>query len=347
MKLRSSLDTKLKSPATAKPLKPIGGFFDLEIPPAMQLHHRDAIALNTGRACLMVCLSHLKPRRAFVPHYTCDATLEPFNLLNIEIEFYNLDSRFEPSEILDIQHDECFLITNYWGLQRDLMERLSVQFGDRLIIDNTHDFYWNDTPSRSWSFTSARKWFGVPDGAFLNIPSNIDSRDLVSDRLPTNQAISLQHAVNRSNGQLKLAFEQYQDYERSLDCDPLLISEFSKSILSHVDMNSGAEIRRKNFRFLDRHLSSRNQLRALTSQDLTPFVYPFLTKRPIDRTKFHSRDIFVPQLWRDVLKRDNCSCLNSEIWSRDLLPLPVDQRYGVEEMKRIVNVIDEVQSNDG
>jgi hypothetical protein len=81
-------------------LKVIGGFFQLEKtePTGMDMHPK-AAALHTGRACLMVMLSYLSPLRVFVPYYTCDAILEPFYKLKIEIIFYAIDEDFLPKNI--------------------------------------------------------------------------------------------------------------------------------------------------------------------------------------------------------------------------------------------------------
>ena len=79
-------------------MKPVGGFFELEVgPPHASFPHRGATALTSGRACLRVALERLRPRRAFVPFYICDAALEPFSALGIDVEFYELTAALDPS----------------------------------------------------------------------------------------------------------------------------------------------------------------------------------------------------------------------------------------------------------
>ncbi len=72
-------------------MKSIGGFFESELPHGGARPHPGALGLSTGRACLMVMLENLRPRRVHVPFYTCDAALEPFARMGIETRSYGLE----------------------------------------------------------------------------------------------------------------------------------------------------------------------------------------------------------------------------------------------------------------
>ncbi len=326
-------------------LAPIGGFFELEIPVAGHAYHEDAMALSTGRACLMACLCHMKPTRAFVPHYTCNATLHPFRQLNIELVFYELDECFRPFKIPDLLDDDCFLLTNYWGLQRGLANEFVDRIRDKLVIDNTHDFYWRNEVPLSWSFTSARKWFGVPDGAFLYSPQSIGHDRILNEKIPRNTDISLDYALNRWRGNQQQGFRQYQVYEESLGLKLQRISKYSEAVLSRLDLQAAAQQRKQNYEYLEGQLSSTNQIELLNGFGQTPFAYPYLPLHPVDRDKLYQLQVFVPQLWRDVLRR-GAVCDHSKIWSTQLLPLPIDHRYGLEEMRRIVDVVRQLENID-
>ncbi len=326
----------------------IGGFFELEIPKAATSYHLKAMALSTGRACLVAYLGHMKPSRAFLPHYTCDATLAPFKTLDVEICFYELDDKFSPVGVPALKNDDCLVMTNYWGLQRDIAVQLGDRFQDQLIVDNTHDFFWQCDRKPFWSFTSARKWFGVPDGAYLYAPTGLPENDILPDDIVRNNAISLQHAVERRKGNQQHAFLEYQEYERTLGVTLRRISTYSESLLSHVDMTSVAQKRKRNFETLEARFESTNQLAAsLRAQtEAIPFAYPYVPRTAIARERLHSQNIYVPQLWTDVLNRKSNHCLNSKRWSNDLLPLPIDHRYGHAAMQRIANAIEESEGSD-
>ena len=53
------------------------------------------------------------------------------------------------------------------------------------------------------------------------------------------------------------------------------------------------------------------------------------------------RKIYVPTLWPNVLEDVEPNALEYR-YTADLLPLPVDQRYGEEEMNLIADVVLEV-----
>ena len=51
-------------------------------------------------------------------------------------------------------------------------------------------------------------------------------------------------------------------------------------------------------------------------------------------------NIFVPVLWPNVIK-DNKS-INAYNFAKNILPLPCDQRYGIEEMDKIIKIVEEI-----
>src|SRR5690606_31516894 len=160
------------------------------------------------------------PTLVHVPFHTCDATLEPFKRMGVETKFYGLKEDLEPASLPDLQAGEYFLWTNYYGLCGPLTERLKLHYGDRLILDDTHDFFHGAHPGH-WSFTSARKYFGVPDGAYLFPP------DPIEVDAPRNMEISLDHGMLRAMGLQAEAFAAYQRYEASLPCSVQRISTVS------------------------------------------------------------------------------------------------------------------------
>jgi hypothetical protein len=117
-------------------MKAIGGYFELELRKGEE-YHQKAIRLNTGRNALEFILRSRKYSKVFIPYYTCDVILEPFDKLDVKYEFYSIDKNFEP--ILDctqIKTDEGFLYTDYFGLKNSFVIKLSEQCRN-LIIDNS------------------------------------------------------------------------------------------------------------------------------------------------------------------------------------------------------------------
>ncbi len=316
-------------------MKPIGGFFELEFPHHGTRPHSDAIALNTGRACLMVLLKYLSPAVVYVPFYSCDALLQPFEELNIEVRFYALEKNLLPKEWPILKFGEFFLWTNFFGVCGENTERIKKHYGRQALLDDTHSFFVEGHPDY-WSFTSARKYFGVPDGAFLYSPEQLNVTQEPFSRF------SLTHSLLRRLGRQEEAFESYVAYEKTLNCEIFKISEVSDNILRGVDLSLVRQKRIENFSFLERRLDASNLLN-FKREDGVPFCYPYLPQKSIDRNALGAEGIYIPSFWRDVLSRNHEDFDFERCLSKNLLPLPIDHRYGGKDMERMVSVIQKLE----
>jgi len=321
---------------------PLGGFFELELPLGEHYIHKDAIALSTGRSCLCAILNYLRPKRCLLPFYSCDAVVDPFRKFGVDVEFYEITDTMAPARYPELGPDDCLLYVNYFGLKRDEAERLLPLYGARLIIDDTHDFFFEGGYRNAWSFTSARKYFGVPDGAYLSIPQGVKAADVVPEETPVFVDISLQHGLKRLLGRQQEAFELFQEYEARLPCELYRISKYSRCILSHIDFAQARTTRRKNFETLAKALDGMNCLNATLPDQAIPFAYPFLPAHAIERKRFFERKIYIPTLWPELLQTDVSGFLVSRRLAKDLLPLPVDHRYGTSDMMRVISATNEI-----
>lgn len=104
------------------------------------------------------------------------------------------------------------------------------------------------------------------------------------------------------------------------------MSDFTKSCLSRLDMRLAAKRRHENFDFLLRHLPTTFPL-ALSADDI-PMVYPYMTDDASLRRKLIEAKIFVATYWPGVA---NCGRMPDR-----LVPLPIDQRYGIAEMECVI-----------
>lgn len=313
-------------------MKPIGGFFELEVPQLGRSPHPRALALSTGRACLMVMLDVLKPEVVHLPFHTCDATLEPFHRVGVPYRFYSLKEDLSPSTLPRLSQGEYFLWTNYYGVCDIVTERLKSKYGKQLLIDDTHAFF-RDGHEGYWSFTSARKYFGVPDGAYLYAPVALDID------APRFTGYSITHLVLRSLGQQEEAYRAYVAYEKSLGSEIARISDLSEILLRGVDYVSVKSIRRQNFEYLHGALGSKNTLLFDYSATTVPFCYPFLPTMEVDRQKMYAKGLFVPELWPDVYTRKIAGFEFERQISKHLLPLPVDHRYTPADLRRLVEYL--------
>lgn len=313
-------------------MRPIGGYFELELPQRAE-YHSAAIALNTGRNALEYILRVRGYKRIYLPYYSCEVLLEPFKKLDIDFAFYHINERLELDEEIQLQDGEALLCINYFGLKQDYVETLAAKFGQQLIVDNTQAFYAQPIEGVDTLY-SCRKYFGVADGAYLYCDKHLDEeleQDLSWERMG--------HLLKRIDVSPEAAYADFRDQSAKLKNKPIkTMSNLTHSIMMSIDYDKVAERRRENFMRLDEALRDKNGITLPLADDTVPMVYPFLTGDESLRQHLIDNKVFVAQYWPNVLDWCDESCNDYQL-AKYLLPLPIDQRYGKEEINEALYII--------
>jgi hypothetical protein len=315
-------------------MKYIGGFFELEktmeelLPPNKDRMHD----LQSGRACLNYALKQLRPTKLYVPFYCCEALLEPLVENNVPYEYYAINDTFRPVQTQQLKTNEYLIYINYFGICGKVVEELYDIYGNRMILDNTMAFF-EPAFKDCISFNSARKFFGVADGAYL-CPGSLISPP---GELAVNTKASTEHLRLRLEGKQEEAYKSYLQNESRISTGLKKMSTASAVTLSHVDMDRVHSRRLSNFKFYERELAAFNQLRVSAEEDMTPQFYPFLPSRKTEKQLFHKAGIFIPTLWPDLNKRTHAGFSYERDLSERLLPLPLDQRYQESDCTVVVS----------
>ena len=311
----------------------IGGFFELEINQESGFALPEAYGFNTGRACLNFLIQRLRPNKVYLPFYTCDALIAPLVEYNIPYQFYEIDKNFKPVINFEPNNKELIIVINYFGLLSTHIKELLKVYGRKMIVDETHNFFVKPQVN-SISFTNLRKNIGAPDGAFLYGFSNDDLT-----MYPINKPSILHNYLRLIKAEN--AYQEYTNYENSLNNNIKRISEISKIILKNLDINKIRLKRIQNFNLYHSRLRNIN----LIDKDLlegfegTPFCYPLVLKTPIDLNSFHKNKIFIPNYWLDCQLRSEVGYDYEKYISKNLLPLPLDHRYGDIEVNQVIDFI--------
>ncbi len=315
----------------------IGGYFGLESKAEVVFghYHQEAAKIHNGRSSLLFILDILSPNRVYVPYYTCDDLLTALNKKNVDWVFYGIDEDFRLADSLKLNDGEYLIYINYWGLQSRYVDELSRTYGQQLIIDNTQAFF-NKPSKTNWAFNSCRKFFGVPDGSYLSGPEPLRSTNLGHK---TNSAILLDHLIYRYLGQTEKGYEYFKVNEQKQECDYLFMSEISDEILGKIDYEKVRSIRRENFSYLHKALQPFNSLNLSLDADEVPFCYPFLPSREISFKKVEDINIYLPKFWNDCLMRNADGYSFENEISEKLLPLPIDQRYDLKDMNKLLEYL--------
>lgn len=311
----------------------IGGYFELELNKRIE-YHRDAIALNTARNALEYILTAKKYHKVYIPYFTCDVILEPFQKLNIAYEFYNIDENFEP--IFDynkISENQAFLYTNYFALKDKFIKFLAEKTYN-LIIDNAQSFFSKPLQGLD-TFYSPRKFFGVPDGAYLYSDTKL-GQELKTDKSIT----KFSHLLKRIDNSAEEGYLDFINNDRSLKNNPIKkMSSLTSELLASINYESIVAIRKENMAYLHFSLSGSNKLKFDTKEIGVPMVYPLLTEDGIGlRKHLINNKIFTAKYWPNVtnwVKKNSLEYFLVE----NLVAIPIDQRYTENDMNFILNII--------
>lgn len=310
----------------------IGGYFELELNKGEE-YHKNAIRLNTGRNALELILKTRSYSKVFIPFYTCKSILEPFKKLNIEYEFYSIDKNLEPKfDYLNIKDNEGFIYTNYFGIKDTFINKLA-SLCNNLIIDNSQSFFSKPTPFIP-TFYSCRKFFGVPDGAYLYL-EGISEFDFPLDH-SENRIV---HLLKKIEYGAEAGYNDFKSNDTKFIGQPILqMSKLTKALLCNIDYKTVQSRRKENFLFLHHQLSNQNEIQIEYNHEVTPMVYPFVSEKIDLKQKLIDNKIFVATYWQNVIGWCDESQLEY-ILTKQLIPLPIDQRYDKKNMERITNGI--------
>lgn len=313
-------------------MTPIGGYFELELPYG-EPYHKDALALNTGRNCLEYILRARGYSRVYLPYYSCEVLLEPFKKLNVNFSFYHVDERLEIAQDLQLNDGEALLYINYFGLKQGYVETLATRYGNKLIVDNTQAFFAYPLEGID-TFYSCRKFFGVADGAYLYCDKHL-AGELEQD----SSWERMGYLLKRIDLSPEAAYRDFRDECVKLKNNPIrTMSPLTHRIMMSIDYGKVVARRRENYRMLDQALRDKNGISLPLAADAVPMVYPFLTDGGSLRQHLIDNKVYVAQYWPNVLNWSVTSDTEHQL-TQQLLPLPIDQRYSEEEMKRIIQLI--------
>jgi len=318
--------------------RPIGGYFGLEqhlMKNTEGFLHDDAILLNTARNCFEYILRANKVAHVYMPKYTCDVMLEPLQKLNIPYTFYSIDEVLEIVSQIELKDDEYIVYTNYFGVKDEYSRQLSKVYGRRLILDCSQAYYFE--PLRiGHTIYSPRKFFGLPDGGCLYTDRTI------SEELPIdNSDDRMSHLFKRNEEGAEAGYADFQKNDASLIGQPIKqMSPTTKELLSSIDFDQVRQKRVKNFHQLHVALKLRNDTKLDIGSVACPMIYAFKTKNKSLRHTLIDQKIFVATYWPNVFEW--CSPEENDYQlAEDIIPLPIDQRYGEVEMQRIIQVVQE------
>ena len=300
---------------------------------------REAIYLIASKE-----LSHGK--KAMLPKYTGSSVIAPFLQLGYDYQFYPVCKDLtidipKAKEIFSELHPNLIVVHPYFGMdlteqELDMLEEMN-EGGCEIILDLTQCLFSTmRLPFIKYYVGSIRKWFAIPDGAFLETSDEMGIFDAENEEI-----VSLQTKAMKLRGEyfqtgdtnikeesIRLSHEVERLMTRPIT--PHAMASVSKDLLAFEDVDAQKRIRIENYKRLYEGLKDVKDIELIADiSRLTtaPLFFPFrVNDISAMQKKLAKKAIYARLIWE---KEDR------------ILTITVDQRYDLLDMDRVIAAIKE------
>jgi len=309
----------------------IGGYFELE-QMSGESYYEELLPMNLGRCAFRLLLEARECKLLYLPYLLCDSMINSCKEYGCEMRFYSLREDLSPMLPDCLLAGEYILLVNYYGqLTKKAIAGYQASYG-RIIVDHTQSFF--SRPQKGVdTLYSCRKFFGVPDGAYLSTDADLPYE------LETDRSLGrMSHILGRYEENASAYFEEMHNNARSYYQEkPKGMSRLTKNLLRGIDYERVLQIRNENYQYLEAALGQRNPLNWYIPDG--PLAYPFYTEDGIRiRKQLAQSKIYIPTYWGNVIQDMPKNSVEYQI-AANVLALPCDQRYGQAEMEYIVRML--------
>ena len=294
-------------------------------------------------------LSHGK--KAMLPKYTCDTVIAPFQELGYDYQFYPVCKDLtidipKAKEIFSVHHPNLIVVHPYFGMdltkqEQDMLEEIHED-GCEIILDLTQCLFSTmRLPFIKYYVGSIRKWFAIPDGAFLET-----NEEMQMPTIGNNEIVSLQTKAMQLRGEyfqtgdtnvkdesIRLSHEVERLMTRPIT--PHIMASISKELLAFENVDIQQKIRIENYKRLYEGLKNVKDIELIADiSRLTtaPLFFPFRVKNIQEmQRKLAQKSIYARLIWEEEDR---------------ILTITVDQRYDLADMDRVIAAIKEKSDSD-
>lgn len=323
----------------------IGSEYWIESIPEQLLTERDGVYALSGRTAIDLILQDILRKNSLksvaMPAWCCDSMVAPFLAHGIEVVFY---------EGKDLPVTDIFYLTNYFGYENTLpleTAKAIKEQGNIILYDRTHSFLMDDETYREladYHFASIRKWMGVIGGAFIvGLAENPKLKDCLFAHEKEVAMIDKYRYLQGDKTIVKDNFlsafgafghrlaDDYCNYE---------MDNLSYTLYKQTDLKEIKRKRKENAAYIHENLKGLQFMYSLTEHAVplfVPVLFESKEQRDFVRKKLIEQQIYCPVHWPQPEQIPADFQVN-DIVSREL-SLICDQRYGLNEMKRIIKII--------
>lgn len=319
---------------------------------------KNHLYLDNGRSAIYLALLSIinrgGKREAWLPCYCCPSIIAPFRQLGFRLKFYSLGRSLTiPASLPDKMQGETFLFIHYFGkVNRVLLDYLQQMKKEQefFVIEDCVQALLNpEVGSYDYAVYSCRKFLPQPDGALLASDFSLDRSQIE----PADEAFISRKMIAK----LIRPFDDEKCLDLSTQAEefidgsirPRTMSFLSRYLLARTNAAEIAEKRRANFFYLRDLLNKPEEgiplfllFDSLDEQEV-PLGLPVLTNpgcRDALRNFLKSYSIYCPVHW--PMDGAGPGGWKDEWYlSRNILTLPLDQRYDFTDLNFLCSKITE------
>ncbi len=310
----------------------MGGYLPLELQNGKEyfrdIPEKSISRYNSGKTAIYVALKSFNANRVWVPYFYCPSVLTMLRDEGFEVKYYFITKELLPENIDD---DDAIILVNYYGI----IEKKLYSFAEgrtKIIIDNSQAFFSPPLDCEGvLNVYSCRKFVGVGDGGYL-IGSGQKNVSFEQDVSYERSMFLLKAIECGING----AYQESLRNEVALDRGFAKMSELTKGILDGIDYESVSKRRKENFAYVHNRMKNIQRL-EVDDIAIAAYCYPLLLDVDI-RSRVIEKKIYVPTLWKELIE-DTFENKLEYCLAKNVLCLPIDQRYDICHMNEMCDII--------
>ena len=319
-------------------------------------NYGEAIHFDSGRSAIRAIAAFISyDYQVLLPDYICESVIKCFNFENVV--FYKTNNNFtidmDDFRKKALGDPKVFFLMHYYGkLQSretlDEIAKLASSSGSIIIEDATHSLFTEVHTIGDYVVASERKWLPVPKaGLLITVNDKLGIGEPVYERTCDNskafgmilKTMFLQGEMDCNAVYRKIFASSEEALDRQ---DKILgISDFSEFVLKSTDVKNIKTKRLENYKSLRLKLEAIGVSLPIDFNDEEcPFALPIrVPDRDLLRAYLIDNKVFCAVHWPSDGIREN-ERVQAVKNSRELISLPIDQRYGEEHMDYIAKAIE-------
>lgn len=332
--------------------------------------NESVLFLSLGRESFsIIARNHSQVKRVLLPTYTCQTVCDPFVELGWDIDTYLIDEklRIDSQDLRERVNDfkpAVLVVHPFYGTtfnqeEITVLEEVKKQ-GVIVVADYTQSVYCKEhLHSADYIVASLRKWFDCPDGGYIfstchDLSAYSSLSEYTDFIIPQRESMYLRNFYFKTGNQnlkeisIRLNKQAVRGVEKNIY--PHSLSDFGLNRLLNSSVEEFGRIRFKNYNYLYRCINQNEKIRFIYNNldELVsaPLYFPiFCENRSELQEQLALNKIYAPVLWPVPEYYKILNNLSLYIYNH-ILAIPIDQRYGSSEMKRICDVINDFSKNN-